>query len=541
MNKTKLKKYSFITAIILALFMVVGIIYDKYSSIFIPFTKPLEIIDILISFIFWCSLFWLVIFSLYSCLDNYKYHNPQKLSIFRRHPFLSIFILTFSISLIYFVIFYPGIVTWDGFWQLDMYYGIRAMSNHHPAFLSVIMGLLADLGRFLINDNFGISLFIIIQMLFNAFVYSYTIKVLSKLKIPNFLYNIIIIFYAAFPLLSLYSVTYIKDTLFYLTSLLIFVFQYNNLVLENNHNKSTYIILTLLYILLILLRNTGIYIVVISLITLILYYRKKVTLIFKRISIIFGIVIVFQIGYNILIYQVLDVNHASVREMLSIPLQQTARYLKNYPDDLNEEEKEAIDNLFTVDINELGKLYNPNKSDPIKWKFKSNATTEELLNYFKAWFTMFLKHPGTYVDATLNNTYGYFYPGMLNSIEEGLGFFEIEDNTRVNAGYLDISFNTSTHAAREFIYNMSDTLSKIPILGKIYYCSTYTWALIAITIYLLYKRYHELLVYCAPLYMGIIVCLISPLNAHMRYLIPVAICIPVLIAFVFHRKANAKK
>ena len=154
---------------------------------------------------------------------------------------------------------------------------------------------------------------------------------------------------------------------------------------------------------------------------------------------------------------------------------------------------------------------------------------------------MFLNHPGTYVDATLNNTYGYFYPGMLNNIEEGLGFFEIEDNTRVNTGYLDISFNTSTHAAREFIYNMSDTLSKIPVLGKIYYCSTYTWALIAITIYLLYKRYHELLVYCAPLYMGIIVCLISPLNAHMRYLIPVAICIPVLIAFVFHRKANAKK
>src|SRR5699024_3847096 len=151
---------------------------------------------------------------------------------------------------------------------------------------------------------------------------------------------------------------YIKDTLFYLTSLLIFVFQYNNLVLENNHNKSTYIILTLLYILLILLRNTGIYIAVISLITLILYYRKKVTLIFKRMSIIFSIVKVFQIGYNILIYQVLDVNHASVREMLSIPLQQTARYLKSYPDDLNEEEKEAIDNLFTVDITELGELYN---------------------------------------------------------------------------------------------------------------------------------------------------------------------------------------
>ena len=55
MNKTKLKKYSFITAIILALFMVVGIIYDKYSSIFIPFTKPLEIIDIFISFTFWIS------------------------------------------------------------------------------------------------------------------------------------------------------------------------------------------------------------------------------------------------------------------------------------------------------------------------------------------------------------------------------------------------------------------------------------------------------------------------------------------------------
>lgn len=540
MNGIRRKKFSIISALIISLLLNIGFIYSNNSSFFAAFTSMQNVFSVIISYAFWSLILLGVIYGIYTFIDSIKNKNRDgSKSLFRRRPFISMFILTLGISIIYFIAFYPGIVTWDGFWQLDMFYGIREMSNHHPAGLSYLMGTLVEIGRFFIDDNFGIALFTIIEMIINALIYAYTIKIISRLKIPNILFYGAIIFYSSFPLLSLNSVTYIKDTLFYLIALFLFVFQYYHFVIAYDaSNKRKFLYLTGIYILLILLRNTGIYITIVSLVCLLIYYRKENRDIFAGLVLVFGVALIFNISYNTIIYSVLDVNHSSIREMMSIPLQQTARYLKYYPDDLTDTEIDVLNNLFSVELEEVGELYNPNKSDPVKWKFKSDPTVSELIDYLKVWWTMFLRHPDVYIDATLNNIYGYFYPGLLNSIDEGLGFFEIEDNERVNTGYLDIHFNDQTNWLRNIIYNMSYLLSEIPIIGKIYYCATYTWTLILVTVYMLYRKYKRLLVYCAQLYMGIIVCIISPLNAHMRYLAPVAICIPVLLAFLYYERTH---
>lgn len=53
------------------------------------------------------------------------------------------------------------------------------------------------------------------------------------------------------------------------------------------------------------------------------------------------------IGFSILFYHVLlpicHANPGSIREMLSVPFQQTARYIKEYEADVTAEEREAID------------------------------------------------------------------------------------------------------------------------------------------------------------------------------------------------------
>ena len=104
----------------------------------------------------------------------------------------------------------------------------------------------------------------------------------------------------------------------------------------------------------------------------------------------------------------LGVADGSRKEMLSIPFQQTARYLKEYPDDVTESEENAIEKI--LDYGSLAENYNPEISDHVKDTFNNSATTQDMVNYFKAWVSMFLRHPDVYFQATFNNTYGYYYP-----------------------------------------------------------------------------------------------------------------------------------
>ncbi|MDE7201236.1 MAG: hypothetical protein K2O91_04835 [Lachnospiraceae bacterium] len=75
--------------------------------------------------------------------------------------------------------------------------------------------------------------------------------------------------------------------------------------------------------------------------------------------------------------------------MLSIPFQQTARYLLYASEDITEEEKAAVDAILPID--QIAAIYNPEISDAVKNQYRYN--TEGLKEYFKAWYSMFKKHP----------------------------------------------------------------------------------------------------------------------------------------------------
>ena len=47
-------------------------------------------------------------------------------------------------------------------------------------------------------------------------------------------------------------------------------------------------------------------------------------------------------------------------------------------------------------------------------------------DYFKAWFAMFRRHPGVYVQATLNNTYSYNDPFHMGRGQQGVYRFYID-------------------------------------------------------------------------------------------------------------------
>ena len=153
-------------------------------------------------------------------------------------------------------------------------------------------------------------------------------------------------------------------------------------------------------------RNNGVYLVFPAMILLIFLMSKKQMILILVLSLtIFG-------GHRVsekVIAPSLGIKPISTRVYFTIPFQQTARYLATYPDDVTKEEKKAINAVLNYD--KLAQRYNPELSDPVKATYRGDTVTKENLeNYFRAWFSMFKKHPGVYVEATLHNTYGYYYP-----------------------------------------------------------------------------------------------------------------------------------
>ncbi len=60
-------------------------------------------------------------------------------------------------------------------------------------------------------------------------------------------------------------------------------------------------------------------------------------------------------------------------------------------------------------------IINPKISDPVKATYKKKATTKDLTAYFKVWVQQGLKHPVTYIEATMNQNYYLVYPLVENS------------------------------------------------------------------------------------------------------------------------------
>ena len=85
------------------------------------------------------------------------------------------------------------------------------------------------------------------------------------------------------------------------------------------------------------------------------------------------------------------------QEMLSIPFQQTARYVKYYGNDVSTEEEKVIRKVLDYDT--IGKNYDPDLSDPVKNTYKQKD--EYLKDYFL--IERFLKY------ANISDYVRFFY------------------------------------------------------------------------------------------------------------------------------------
>ena len=542
------KVFKVILALLFSFFMVFGYSYYKINSWDMIFENTFQLFKATIVFIGYYILFRAIINYLFDIL--FPKISTSKLKettnkvynfIFIKHSFIMPLVIILICWLPYLIAYYPGILGADQSNQVKQFLGYDIpewsasnstklidenvkITNHHPVLHTIGIGLCAKLGLAIGNVNFGIFIFTLMQYILLGIALANIINFMKKLKVPYWIKVLSLLLFALSPTIAVCSVQVNKDVIF-ASLIILYVIRLYELIKSSNNKKLTIkscIGIIILSLLVCLFRNNGIYAIVLSLpfVAIIDKLNRKQILISS-----ITVLIIYQLIISVIL-PLFKIPNSGVREMLSVPFQQTARYVKEHGDEVTEAEKQIIDKILDYDT--LAERYDPLLSDPVKRDYNKNATTEDLINYFKVWFAQFLKHPTTYMQATMNNVYGYFYPEtnlrqynyyMVNSIED------INEIENFDYGYID-----ELQGERHFIKGIASIITKFPGISWTMNIAFNVWLIMIIFVYLIYSKKNRYIIYLLPFISIILVCILSPVNAAYRYSISFIFGMPLTVA-----------
>lgn len=429
--------------------------------------------------------------------------------------------------------YFPGSVPHDGRYELNMYYGYQELTLHHTLYATMLMGAIYDAGSVVGGSIGGCVLYVLFQSVLGAIVFSriclFIRTQFAESRKLRLLVLVSIAYYALAPMWWTYMQTLMKDTLYFI------VFSW--FVLEmacflTGSPKKNWMRLILSAIFACLLRNEAKYIVVVSLVVLTLFFFCKGGECGRRgnrfkIAGSLAIVVVANLILNMVVPSWLGLSSLNKVESLGVPLQQIARYVSECEDELTQEDKNVIDQVVVYEG--LADRYDPVCADPVKDRNRSDTTDEEWTAFWGLWRDKFVSHPDIYLTAALNNAFGYVYPFYFY---EGLSTYQLY--SKEPFGSFDEGVIYSEYVLpvqmRDVSHRLTYLWAKIPILSFVVNPGFYTWMLIVLLGAVLRKReWEKALLFIAP-GLCVAVCMVSPVNGLLRYMLPVMATMPLLVA-----------
>ena len=541
------KKFLKVLSLILAFFMIFGNSFMCVGSTALIFKNIGYFLLSLIMYIGYYYLFLVLISYLFRFLDknNFSEENKEKkdnkfVATFKKHPFL--FSLCFIVIcwLPYIISYYPIILSPDPSFQIRQFFGIRTkyadyailldenvvMTNHHPVTHTVLLGGCLKLGTMIGNDNLGLFFYSIIQISVLASVLAFSIYYMQKMGLKTKYLIGVLLIYALVPMFPLYAMSGVKDVLFGAFIFLYFIFLHNLVKTKcEGYKWWNYLLIIILLILICLFRNNGIHVLILSLPFTLIIARKK----WKQLLTVMVCVFGFYGVFDKVILPYYKITPGSVREMLSVPFQQTARLAKYHGDEFTEEEIATIDKILGYD--DLAERYDPELADPVKNEFNKYATDEDLKEYFKVWFNGLIKHPGTYIEATMNNVYGFFYPEKT----KWYVYYKFDD--RITENGFDYHYN-SLETSRNILSEYAVAFPYIPGIGLISNIGFNVWIIFTLFAYAIYKKLYKNILVLAPALILILVCVVGPANTYFRYALPFIFAMPFIIGVFLEKREN---
>jgi len=455
--------------------------------------------------------------------------------------------LIVTVRLITLCLFYPCVFGFDAAVGLRTYMDSNcATCDHHPYFIQLIHGFFFSLGKYLGHISLGFAILSLLSILFSSAIIVYGLNLLERTQISPKWLLVIALLYTIFPLFPYLSINPTKDGLF-AYSLLLYLFILYELYISKGaclHNNRYLTVHSISILLVCLTRHQGIYIVFFESILLLIIYRQY----WKRILLInlFSLGLICANNKILLPYN--NVEPSGKQEVYGTLFQQTAYYLIKFPKDVTTSELTAINKILNSDT--IIAKYSFDKTDAVKNGYKYNPwyriflgspsmfrhidrsqEAEDLKDYRKAWLTMGLRHPLTYIEASLGVSAGFFYNFNRLLLETEPKW--AENGAATTSEYRFVHFNTAARIYNNRIYS----LFKYPIINWIIAIPYYNWAAIFLIGILFYRKDWKGVSIFLPILLSLGILLICPM-IYGRYSYPVVIGIPLLLAHVFSTKSR---
>ncbi len=542
-HKYKNRVFQFL-ALLFSFFLVFGYSYDVVGDASIVNHSIWHVLVSIAKFMSFYHMFVIAITLAYEKITTYKWKekvtNSKINKMFMSHPFLFSWIVILLCYLPYLILFYPGVMCNDPSNQIREVMGMHTrymdsvilldpnvtITNFNPILHTLLVGGCFKLGYTIGNVNLGLFLYTIIQTLIMTCVFAFAISYMKKEGVPRLFLWITLIIFAVVPVFPFYAVATNKDTIFSAFIILYVIQLYD--VIRHDATSKKFILLFITSLLVILLRNNGIYTILLSLPFLLIAEKEKR----KGILTVLCLLIVCYTGYNKVLLPSLKISNTSIREVLSIPFQQTARVVKKHGQEIPEDERKIID--YLLDFDTLGTRYDPVLSDNVKNKYNKYATTEDLMKYFQVWLKQFFRYPVDYFDATIANVYGYFYPNTSK------WYIYYGYNTKLEEAGFDYQYAFSLEDQKK-LTDYGEAYPYIPIIGMLVNIGFVVWIYFTMFGMLLVNKKGKYLPVLLPAFSLILVCVASPANTYFRYAQPYIFALPITMFLLYQILTKEKK
>ncbi len=421
---------------------------------------------------------------------------------------------------------------WPGNFVFDAKYQLSEVVNnsyhtHHPLLHTLLMGKAYQFGEQIGNVSVGYQFYTLIQMLILTGSFAYFLQYLFKKGVPRCIRIGALLWFAVFPMHSVFAISATKDVLCAAFFLYYAVFLFRLLLDGEKFSWYSYAGMVLAGILLSLLRNNAKYAVAVSGVIVLLYLKPLKSKMYFLIAL--AAILLLHSGCNrILIAYTHADSRDTQREMMSVPLQCMARVACYRGAELDPAlYGEVCMYMQEEDIPN----YNPYLADAVKNNANELLLKNNKLNFFKLWAKIGLQFPGEYLESIITNTMGYWYPlnqGMYVSADIALYHTLIGTEHEIEK---EDYFPLATRYYNYLFYHLN--YRSVPIMGYLFRNAPYVWLVVLTLLWSIYqKRYSLLLWGMLPLmYLG--TCFLGPMAA-LRYIYCLVVCVPLILHGLLH-------
>ena len=507
---------AFALGLIYAAFMVLGREIQQHGGFVTSFWALAG------GFVLWTAVFTAAALLVFRLFAMQRAREPKKESLFGRitgNGFV-VFVLLVLCWVPVWLAFWPGHFSADSLTQFDTYYNETPYA-HHPLIHTAMLGACMMLGIDLHPEGYatyGLAIYCGLQLVLLAACIAYGCWWLKRRGAPVWARLIVTLLFAVGPFYAPWAFCAQKDVLF-AALVLVFCLQIVDLW-DFGMKPLRAICFVVIAVLMMLFRNNGVYALALV-IPFGIWWAKKGSRI-RTGALLLASAILYLVINNTMI-TLMEAEKGSKVEILSVPLQQIARTLKEDPDAIELDEDCVIENLY-FETNPAD-IYHPMISDPVKWAVDYDVLDESIPDLLKLWARMGVGHFGVYAEAFLEQNLPYFMPysKMLYNF----------DMTVHQSEWFPIEQYSYIPELRQVYVEYDETLSFMGIPGTRLLSDTafFVWLCIGGLVFAIYAKERGAMTAFAFL-LGIwVTCLLGPV-AIMRYMLGLFYAVPVLLAWL---------